>query len=226
MVADDVVVAAEVFEHLLIGVLPVAGTEAILDLDRVAGPVQAGGPAQQGTAAAVDHAPDDLVLGIVVRCPGVFVHVEPGIAADAGREGRGIRVAETHQVEDGEPLAIVQPVEHHREFLVVHPVPRHRHIHGLRMGVLPEVPFPAFGIQITDRLGGPQRIEDRPVRQVFDRVIGSVVASPPLDAFQPAPFVKVSVEEGLARLRVGLDQLALEQSPGRRWGWVLERDSH
>ena len=83
MVADHVVVALKVGDHLCIGVLTVPGLEAVLDLDRVAGPVEAGGRAEERAAAAVDETPDDLVRGVVVRGAGVFVHVEPGIAADA-----------------------------------------------------------------------------------------------------------------------------------------------
>ena len=63
MVADDVVVVLEVVEHLLVRPLAVAEAEAVLDLDRVAGPVVSRRLAQQRPAAAVEQAADDLVLG-------------------------------------------------------------------------------------------------------------------------------------------------------------------
>ena len=216
MVADHVVVALEVGDHLCVGVLAVPGLEAVLDFDRVAGPVEAGGVAEERAAAAVDETLDDLVLGIVVRGAGVFVHVEPGIAADAGPEGRVIGIAQPHQVEDREALAVVEPVEHDGELLVVHPVARHRDIDGLRAGVLAKVPLPTFRVQPPDRIGTAEGVEDRPVGQVLDGVVRPVVASPALDAFEPAAVVEVAVEEDLACLCVRLDQLPLEQCP-RRW---------
>ena len=83
MVADDVVVVLEVVEHLLVGAFAVPELEAVLDLDRVAGPVEPGRLAQQRPAAAVEQAADDLVLRVVVRRAGIFVQVEAGEAPDA-----------------------------------------------------------------------------------------------------------------------------------------------
>ena len=84
VVADDVVVFLEVLQHLLVVLFAVEGAEAVLDLDRVAGPIQGGGLPQQRSAAAVEQAADDLVLPVVVLGAGILVEIEAGVAANAG----------------------------------------------------------------------------------------------------------------------------------------------
>ena len=143
-VADDVVVILEMLEHLLVAVLAVAGPEPVLDFDRVAGPVEGRRLAEQGPAAAVEQAADDLVLGVVVGCAGIVVQVEAGVPRDPLPEPGVVRVGQALEVEDRQPLAVVQPVEHDGKFLVVHPVARERHVLGPGRGVLAEVPFPGF----------------------------------------------------------------------------------
>ncbi len=190
--------------------------EAVLDLDRVAGPIDGGGLAQERAAAAVEHAADDLVVRIVVRGVGIFVEVKAGEAADAGLVGFVVGIRKALQVEDGEPFAVVQPVEHHGEFFVVHSVAREGNVPRLGLGVLPQVAFPTFFVHFENAVGGAQRVQDGPVAQVFDRVVGTVVAAPALDALQVAALVEVLVEEDLAGGGVFAQKFPLEHGPGGR----------
>ena len=66
MVADDVVVIVEVIEHLGVRGLAMPRPKAILDFDRISGPVDGRCLAEQRAATAVEHAADDLVLRVVV----------------------------------------------------------------------------------------------------------------------------------------------------------------
>ena len=144
-VADDVVVVLEVLEHLLVAVLAVAGPEPVLDLDRVAGPVERRRLAEQRAAAAVEQAADDLVLGVVVRrARDRRSGRSRRIASPAAGIATSCGIAQALEVEDRQPLAVVQPVEHDGEFLVIHPVAGERHVGGLGRGVLAEMAFPGF----------------------------------------------------------------------------------
>ena len=57
-------------------------------------------------------------------------------------------------------------------------------------------------------------MEDRPVGDVFDRVVRSVVAAPAFDAQEIAALVEVTGEELFAGRGVGSDQFPLEYCPG------------
>ncbi len=177
MVADDVVVVLEVVEHLLVVALAVPGLEAILDFDRVAGPVEGRRLAQQRPAAAVEHAADDLVLGIVVGRAGVFVHVEAGVAADPLAEGAVVGIGQPLQVEDGQPFAVVQPVEHDGELFVVHAVAGERDLRRLGQRVLPQMSFPGLLVKLQHTVGAAQGVQDRPVLQFS--MASSGPSSPP-----------------------------------------------
>ena len=142
MVPDDVVVLLEVVQHLLVAPLAVARLEAPLQLDGVPRPVQRRRLAHEGAAAAVEHAADDPVLGIVVGRRRVLAHVEAGVAPEAVEVAPVVGVAEALQVEGREPLAVVEPVEHDGKLFVVHPVPSHRDLHRLGLGVLAKVALP------------------------------------------------------------------------------------
>ena len=142
VVAHDVGVLGEVRQHLPVAVFLVSRLEAALDLDRVAGPVQGGGLAQQRSAAAIEQTADHPVAGIVVPGDRVLIQVEAGIAPRARLEGGVVRGAQPLQVEGVEPLAVVPPVEHHRELLEVHAVAGEFHLHGPGLGVLPQVSLP------------------------------------------------------------------------------------
>ena len=78
VVAHNVVVVLEVSDHLVVRTLAVPQAKATLDLDGIAGPIQAGCLAQERPSAAVEAAAYDLVLGIIVGRLGIFIHVEAG----------------------------------------------------------------------------------------------------------------------------------------------------
>ena len=66
VISADVVVILEVFHHLFISLLAVTRVEASLDLNWVARPVEPRGLSQQGAATAVEKAPDNLVLRVII----------------------------------------------------------------------------------------------------------------------------------------------------------------
>src|SRR5207237_10789461 len=114
------------------------------DVDRVAGPFGGRGLAEEWAAAAVEEAADELLVGVVVRRAGVFVHVKAGEPADPAAELRVARVRKALEVEDAEPFRVMEPVEHHGEFLVIHPLPGELDLGRPRRGVLAEVALPGL----------------------------------------------------------------------------------
>jgi hypothetical protein len=110
----------------------------------------------------------------------------------------------------------VHPVEHDREFLVVHAVARERDGGRLGPGVLAEVSLPGLLVQAQDDVGRAQGVQQGPVVDVLDGVVGPVVAAPALHAQQVAALVEVAAEELPAGRRVGPEQLPLQQGPVRR----------
>ena len=164
-------------EHLLEGRLAVAGVEAALDLDRVAGPVERGRLAQQRPAAAVEEAADDLVLRVVVGDVRVLAHVPAGQRRIRRDQRLVVGVGEPLQ-EDGRPgLAVVEPVEAGVELLVVHAVAAELDLGRLGLGVLAEVALQRLLVERQDAVVGAQRVQHRPVEQVLERVVGP--SSPP-----------------------------------------------
>ena len=156
------------------------------------------------------------MLAVVVGRARVVAEIEAGEAAGAGLEGAVVRVGEALQVENGEPFAVMQPVEHHGEFFVVHPVAGEGDVFRPGGRVLPQVAFPALLVHVEDRVGGAERVQDGPVAQVFDGVVGTVVAAPPHDALQVAALVEILVEERGAGDGVLVEEFAFEQGPRRR----------
>ena len=78
----------------------------------------------------------------------------------------------------------------------------------LACGVLPEMSFPGLLVHSRGRSSGAQRVEDGPVVEVLDGVVGSVVASPAFDAFEEAALVEIAMKELLASGRLSPDQRA------------------
>ncbi len=200
VVADDVVVVFKVGDHLIVAVFAVAEAEAAFDLDRIAGPVEAGRLAQERAAAAVEHAANQFALGIVVLGDRVFIHVEAGEAAAAPLKLAVVGVGQALQEEGGEALAVVEPVEHDGELFEVHPVAGHGNFDRFGLGVLLQMTFPSELVEVEDVVGAAQGVQNRPVEQVFGGVIGSVVAAPAGNTEQKAALIEVVVEEGAAAL--------------------------
>ena len=144
MVADDIGVVFEVGQHLLEVALSVQGNEALLHLvERIAGPIERRGLAQQRAAAAVEQALDDFAFRIVVGCLGIVAHVKSGEAPHPLLKGLFAWIHQAVQVERRQSFSVVYPIEHHWEFAVVHPVPGKGHFRGLGLGVLLEMPLPS-----------------------------------------------------------------------------------
>ena len=164
MVADDIGVVFEVGQHLLEVALSVQGNEALLHLvERIAGPIERRGLAQQRSAAAVEQALDDFVFGIVVGSLGIVAHVKSGEAPHPLLKGLLAWIHQSVQVERRQPFSVVHPVEHHREFAVVHPVPGKGDFRGFGLGVLLEMPLPCQLAHIVQMGPTSQYVEHGPV---------------------------------------------------------------
>ena len=217
MVACDVVVVLEVLQHLLVARLAVQRSEAPLDLDRIARPVDRRRLAQHRAPAAVEHAADQLPLRVVVVGDRVVAHVEACEAPGAGDQLAVVRAGQALEHEGGQPLAGVHPVEHHGELFEVHAVAGERHIDGLGLGVLPDVAVPGAFVQLQHHVGSAQGVQRRPVGEVLGGVVRTVVARPARNTEEIAALVEVVLEELLAGAALGADELALQQRPpGRR----------
>src|SRR5262249_33212411 len=100
-------------------------------------------------------------------------------------------------------------------FLEIHPPARELDRHGLRLGVLPEMPLPRLLVAPADRVGPPEGVQHRPVVDALDGVVRSVVAAPALDAEQVAAIVEIAAEVLAARLLAGPEQFPLQERPPR-----------
>ena len=68
----------------------------------------------------------------------------------------------------------------------------------------------------ADAIVGAEGVQDRPVQQVFQRIVRAVVAGPARHAEQVAALVEVPREERLAGPGLPLQELPFEQRPARR----------
>ena len=220
-VAFDVAVGLEVEQVVVEVAVAAPRLEAPLDLERVAGPVDRLRPAQHRTAAAVEDAADDAVLGVVVglgRLVGVARQVEAGEAADALPPGEVPRLAEPLLEQAVVALAVVHPVEGGRELLVVHAVGAELRDGRPRLRVLPDVALHAAPVQRQHPLGAAQRVEVRPVGHVLGGVVGAVQRPPAREALEVAALVEVAVEERRDRRLDRAHQLAFQERPVRGRG--------
>ena len=113
--------------------------------------------------------------------------------------------------EGSQPFAVVDPVERGGKLLVVHTVASQRDL-DLRKCVLPQVPFPALLVEREDVVCATQGIEQGPIGQAFDGVIGTIVAPPAFNAFKVSALVEVSIVVHLACGACGPEQLALDSA--------------
>ena len=109
----------------------------------------------------------------------------------------------------------MQPVTNCRELLVVHAVACKVHVSGLGLAILLNMPFPRQFRHSNQLFVTTQCVQHRPVRQVLNGIIGTIVTTPTRRSTDIATFVKVVVKKLLARSIVGADQLALQQRPCR-----------
>ncbi len=110
----------------------------------------------------------------------------------------------------------MEPVEHDGKFLVIHPVTRKGHISGPGRSILAEMALPGFLEKREDFIRTAQRVKNRPIVDILNRIVGSVVAAPALDAGEKSAIVEIARVECLARAGIGTQQLALEKRPARR----------
>lgn len=66
------------------------------------------------------------------------------------------------QKKDGQPFAVVGPVEHGGKFFVVHPIAGKGHLDGLSLGVLAQMSFPALLYKARITSGAPSACKGVP----------------------------------------------------------------
>ena len=137
MVADHVGIILEVSQHFLEIALAVQRNKTLLDfVERIAGPVECSGLAQHRPAAAVEETFDDLVLGIVVGRLQFVAHIETSEAPHPTFEFALVGIHQPVQIKRRQPLPVVDPVEHYREFAVIHSIASKGFFGRLSLGVL------------------------------------------------------------------------------------------
>ena len=164
------------------------------------------------------------MLRIVVLCLRVLIHIESGVTPRTVPEVHIVRIRQSLQIEDGQALAVVEPVQAHRELFIDHPVPGQRHLDGLRLRILQEVAFPSQFVHVQNTVRSANRVQDGPAREILDRVVRTVVAAPSGHALQITPRIEIPIEKRLARPRLRPDQLSFEQRPFRRRRGRLDRN--
>ena len=214
-VAGHVLVAGAVIDVVLPGAVPAERREASLAFERIASPIEGGGPAQHRAAAAGHHAADQAVPGIVVGGAGVLVHVEAGVAAHARLIGRVPRLGQPLLEQPVEALGVVHEVEAGRELLVVHAVARQWALDGACLGVLLHVALDAVPVQVQHPFGAAKRVELGPAGDVLRGIVGAVQRAPARVAQEVAALVEVLGVELLDRLRQRGHELALKEGPMR-----------
>ena len=135
-------------QHLCIRSLTVSKRKAVFHFNRITCPIKRCCFAQQGASAPIKQAANNLVLWIVIRGLGIFIHVEPSIATQPTLHGTIGWCREALQAENSKSFAIVQPIKHHGEFFVVHPVSRERNFCCFGACELSQVPFPGLQVHL------------------------------------------------------------------------------
>ena len=215
VVADDVGIFLIVGEELLECRFAVQGIES-LDVERVADPIERRGFSEHRPAAAVLHAADDFVDRVVVRRFGILAHVEPGESPRPLLVFRIGRDRQTHAVEELQPFAVVHPVGLDDEFLVVHALPGDRHVGGFRLRVLLDQAVVTAEEHLENFIAGPQGVQFRPVVEILERVVRTVIGAPAHEALKVTAVVEVFLVELATRRHVVGQQLPLERGPPRR----------
>ena len=225
MVSHAVEVFVAVSQHLGVDLFqvqhPAAAERAVQEVktarDRISHPVVGGGLAEHGALAAVPDAADDPVLGVVVGRVRILVHVEPGEAFHALPQARRTRFGESLEHESPHPLPGMEPVRHGDEFAVVGALPGQVGQGGPEPAILVQVSLQRLLEQLQNRVGRPQRMQQGPVVEGLDGVVGSVQSPPAGRVQEMASLIHILGGEDLAGLGVEAQQLALHQRPGR-WG--------
>ena len=215
VIADDVGVFLVVGEELFERRLAVLRFER-LDVERIAHPVERRRFSKHRPAAAVLHAADDLVRGIVVGRFRVLAHVEAGESARALLIFGVGRNRQAHAVEELQPFAVVHPVGLNDELLVVHALARDGDVGRPRLGVLREQTFVALRKHREDVVARAERMQFGPVIEILERIIRAVVRAPADEALETSAVVEVFPVELPARRHVVGEEPPLELRPARR----------
>src|SRR5207247_6906519 len=102
------------------------------------------------------------------------------------------------------------------KLFVVHPIPSKGNLHRASLCILAKMPLPGFLITVEDDIRRTQCVENRPVSEILDGVVWTIITTPALDAKKISPLIEIMIEEFETGLGVGAQKLSFQQSPGRR----------
>ena len=75
--------------------------------------------------------------------------------------------------------------------------------------------------KLTDDLWRSQRMKDRPVCEIRDRIVWTIIAAPPLDTEKIASLIEIVIQEFETGLGISAQQLSFQECPGwRRHGSI------
>ena len=104
---------------------------------------------------------------------------------------------------------MVKPVKTSREVFIIHARSGNGHIDGDGFGILLDVAFPSLFVEVEDVLGATQGVYHGVTGEVFNGVVGAIVAAPTGDAFEIPSVVEVTVVEDFASRGLCAHELAL-----------------
>ena len=234
MVANTVQVLGAMGEHLVVDgvevhqpVEPVRTVQQVkASRHRIADPVVSGRAAHHGAFAAGPQALDNLVDRVVVRRLGILVHVHARKALHARDEFLVVGVGQGQKHESAHSFAGMEKVGLRDEVLVVRAVFGKLGERGTQLFVLFKVALVGALIVPEHGIRGAHGVEERPIVEGFDRVVGTVESSPSRRVKQITADVEVAVREPVHGKRVGAQQFALEHRPFRRRHGLVDDDTY
>ena len=135
----------------------------------------------------------------------------------------GVRERQQHQ--PAHSFAGVEPVGLGDEVFVVGAVLGDLGELGAQFLVLVQVALIGALVVPEHRIGGAHGVQQRPIVEHLDGIVGTVERSPSRRVEQVAAVVEVALRETVHRERVGAQQLPLEQRPFRRRHGLINDDA-
>ena len=155
------------------------------------------------------------MLGVVVGRLRILVHVKTCKSPHALVKPLVGWVAKSQEHEAAHPFARVEPIRHGDEFLVVRAVFGQLGLAGPEFLILLKVAFESLLEQPEDGIGASQSMEESPVVEGFDRVVGSVESAPSRGMQQVSAMIEILLGEAFACDGIGSKKLPFHQCPTR-----------
>ena len=140
-------------------------------------------------------------------------------------EFRIVGVRERQQHQPAHSFAGMEPVGLGDEVFVVGAVLGDLGERGAQFLVLLQVALIGALVVPEHRIGGAHGVQERPIVEDLDGVVGTVERAPSRRVEQIAAFVEVALGKPVHRERVGAQQFPLEQRPFRRRHRLVDNDA-